>query len=174
MSQVMTEKGTEELVKLLATDIKVLENNVTSLDEYLATVIATGDVVKSDMLSVKTIYANVVTAEYGRLDVVCDVYDFTNKTWGKGVLTSLSTNIPTFYAGRFNSLFAEDIYANGYVTCQYNGADMQVPLILKTDVIDGVRWHWHIDTYYGNYHIIQTPNNICETTIVSVDAWEVI
>lgn len=170
----MTDKGTEELVKLLATDIKVIENNVISLDEYLATVITTGSVVKSDMLSVNTIYANVVTAEYGRLDVVCDVYDLTNKTWGKGVLTSLGTNIPTLYAGRFNSLFVHDIAANSYATCQYNGADMQVPMNIRTDVIDGNKWHWHIDTYYGNYRIVQTPNNICETTIVSVDAWEVV
>lgn len=171
---VMTEKGTEELVKLLKTDIATISKEITDLDEYLKTVITAGDVVKSSELGPKTLYANVVIAEYGRLDVACDVYSFTDKTWGKGVLTSLLTNIPTLYSGRFTSLFAEDIYANGYITCQYNGADMQVPLIIKTDLLEGDKWHWHIDSYYGDYRIIQTPNNICETTIASVDAWEVI
>lgn len=170
----MTEKGTEELVKLLKQDIALVENNILAEDEYLKTVITAGDVVKSDQLSVKTLYADVTIADYGRLDVICDVYDLVNKTWGKGVLTSLLSNIPTLYGGRFTSLFVHDIAANSYVTCQYNGADMQVPLNIRTDVIDGINWHWHIDTYYGNYRIIQTPNNICETTIVTVDAWEVI
>ena len=178
MNQVMTEKGTEELVKLLRADLVTIENNLTAERTYLDTLKVIGTVKKSTDLSAGTIFAKVVCADYARLDVVCDVYDYANKVWHKGTLTDLTLGIRDFQ-GSFNANFVGDIQSDYTVTAAFNGLEFSVPLYIKTDKLVRISegkytWHWHIDTYTPGYRIIQTPNNIIEGEIVSVEAWEVI